>query len=384
MSSGGSASSEPGREIGLDALRAFAILSVLAFHSLDCISKTPEWCAAIFRRGWVGVDLFFVLSGFLISRQTFRADAQGTSVAASLRFFWMRRWFRTLPLYFVVLFVYALVKPAVFHTPFRGDPLRFAFFLQTYAPLNDFIQSWSLCVEEHFYLAFPLLVFVVPRRSPSGDRLARAARARHRLSCLALEHAPRLRPRDRRPIPLLADARSPRRHRDRSFPRQERAVWTAWSPERRRLLGMFGACFVCGYLAWSPAWILGSATHGKFGPLLLGAGFACLLVGMKGRTVPRWAVSPVERMAVYSYGAYLWHGLLVRVGSRAFESPSLPWWAAFIAFVAISFAVAVVTFHLVEQPFLWLRDRLLGIVPQAKKRVETALAAAGAPPTGSA
>lgn len=160
--------------------------------------------------------------------------------------------------------------------------------------------------------------------------------------------------------------------------RSER-VWTAWSSERRALLGLLGAGFVCGYLAWSPAWILGSATHGKFGPLLLGAGFACLLVGTKGRTIPRWAAKPVERMALYSYGAYLWHGLLVRVGSRLFEWPGVPWWAAFIAFVVISFAVARVTFHLVEQPFLSLRDRLLGIVPLAKKPLEGALVAAGTP-----
>jgi peptidoglycan/LPS O-acetylase OafA/YrhL len=359
---------EAGREIGLDVLRAVAILSVLAFHALDCIPSTPAWCRAIFQRGWAGVDLFFVLSGFLISRQTFRADARHGSVAGSLRQFWARRWFRTLPLYFVVLFAYAIVKPALFHAPFRGDPLRFAFFLQTYAPLTDFVQSWSLCVEEHFYLVFPLLVFLCRAdRLPAVAWLVLPALATifrvWRWSTLpAYDH-----------VTVVQALTWPTHvHLDGIaigvfLGRSERA-WLAWSSARRRLLGVLGASFVCGYLAWSPAWIAESATHARFGPLLLGGGFACLLVGMRRLPALRAVASPVERMALYSYGAYLWHGLIVRVGTRAFESPNLPWWVAFVAFVFASFAVAALTFHLVERPFLSLRDRLLGVLP-AKPRL---------------
>lgn len=108
------------REVGLDVLRAMAITAVLAFHSLDCVPCTPSAAAKFFRHGWLGVDLFFVLSGFLISRQVFRERAH-RDVGAALKVFWTRRWFRTLPLYFLILFVNSVVKPALFHAPFRGD-----------------------------------------------------------------------------------------------------------------------------------------------------------------------------------------------------------------------------------------------------------------------
>ena len=71
----------------------------------------------------------------------------------------MKRWTRTLPLYFLVLGTYAFLKPWLFGAPFVGGGWHYALFLQNYRPLQDFVQSWSLCVEEHFYLVLPLLAF---------------------------------------------------------------------------------------------------------------------------------------------------------------------------------------------------------------------------------
>jgi len=153
------------REHGLDLLRASAILLVLFYHSAD-LPTPPEAIAEVLRFGWMGVDLFFVLSGFLIGRQVFATPA-GVPATSKLRTFWIKRWFRTLPLYYVVLLAY-FAKPFVFHVPFKGEAWRFLTFTQNFAPLTDFIPSWSLCVEEQFYLGFPIVAFVLLARQRVG------------------------------------------------------------------------------------------------------------------------------------------------------------------------------------------------------------------------
>ncbi|MGO1121050.1 acyltransferase family protein [Rhodovibrionaceae bacterium A322] len=153
------------RHAGMDHLRASAILLVLFFHyrayygipaSLDVL---PLKVISSF--GWVGVDLFFVLSGFLIAGKLFE-DAR-TSGRVRIGPFCLNRVFRILPAYFAALALYYL-GPGLAEG--RGlQPLwRFLTFTQNlhmdlYA--NSFSHSWSLAVEEHFYLLFPLLLFTV-------------------------------------------------------------------------------------------------------------------------------------------------------------------------------------------------------------------------------
>ncbi len=144
----------------LDGLRAVAIAMVVAFHYgfLDC--------------GWLGVQLFFVLSGFLITRILLEAREQ--PFRRYLGRFWRRRALRIFPLYFGYLVVLAGVFVAT------GAPAAFAdsaIYLFTYTynltrPLllegsPAFTHFWSLCVEEQFYLVWPLAVFALaPRRLP--------------------------------------------------------------------------------------------------------------------------------------------------------------------------------------------------------------------------
>jgi len=115
-----------------------------------------------------GVDLFFVLSGFLIGRIYLRSqlDAHGQPGSFTLWGFWSARWFRTLPPYLTALALFALLQ-LVFHK--EAVHLRYVLFLQNYLGMDGFVPSWSLCVEEHFYLALPLLggltLWLLPRRS---------------------------------------------------------------------------------------------------------------------------------------------------------------------------------------------------------------------------
>ncbi len=102
------------------------------------------------------VDLFFVLSGYLIGSQVFKENTH--SKWLNLKRFWVKRWWRTLPLYFFALFMYASIKPLL-GFPFNGFSYKFFFFLQNFSRIFDFIQSWSLCIEEHSYLIFPILAF---------------------------------------------------------------------------------------------------------------------------------------------------------------------------------------------------------------------------------
>ncbi|HEY9259627.1 acyltransferase [Chitinophaga sp.] len=151
------ASTEPKRLSGLDHLRALAITSVLFYHYR--MFAHPEWLDKVIGFGWSGVDLFFVLSGFLISFPLFERMAKGKTI--SLPEFFIKRFFRIIPPYLVMLAIYFLI-PA-FHERERLPPLwKFLTFTQNLG-LNiktdgTFSHVWSLCVEEHFYLFFPLVL----------------------------------------------------------------------------------------------------------------------------------------------------------------------------------------------------------------------------------
>lgn len=130
---------------------------------------------AVIEYGYMAVDLFFVLSGFLVGGQLLRPYAAGSEPA--WRDFFVRRALRILPAYYAVLALYFLV-PAVRDSPIQ--PLwQFLTFTQNlfadYHHMRAFSHAWSLCIEEHFYLLLPLSVFMVARRPSAGRVLALAA-----------------------------------------------------------------------------------------------------------------------------------------------------------------------------------------------------------------
>ncbi|QDQ26068.1 acyltransferase [Chitinimonas arctica] len=146
-----------GRLPGLDLLRAIAIAWVMLFHLLRWEGFSGP-LATLAELGWMGVDLFFVLSGFLIGTQLLRSYASGGRPA--LADFYSRRFFRVVPAFLAVLALYFLV-PAFREAP-GISPLWYFLtftnnFLIDYAHNKAFSHVWSLCVEEHFYLLLPLL-----------------------------------------------------------------------------------------------------------------------------------------------------------------------------------------------------------------------------------
>ncbi len=152
------ASTSTVRVHGLDTLRALAVSVVVLHHYVLFVSDAPTfgWVGEI---GWVGVDLFFALSGYLIGNQIFAALKSPGGF--SLKHFYARRLLRTLPNYWAVLALYFL-WPA-----FRGDapllPLwKYATFIQNFAlePGSAFSHSWSLAIEEQFYMLLPAVALI--------------------------------------------------------------------------------------------------------------------------------------------------------------------------------------------------------------------------------
>jgi peptidoglycan/LPS O-acetylase OafA/YrhL len=153
----------PPRQPGLDTLRATAVLGVMFYH-LTIFGELPRRFLTISYFGWMGVDLFFVLSGFLIGRQILRQYLNGQR--PSILAFYRRRAYRILPAYFVVLALYFLV-PGWSESPHLAPLWKFLTFTMNFGFNFDsraFSHAWSLCVEEHFYLVLPLLVALLMRR----------------------------------------------------------------------------------------------------------------------------------------------------------------------------------------------------------------------------
>ncbi|NGY57767.1 acyltransferase [Lentzea sp. NEAU-D13] len=136
----------------LDGLRAIAAVLVVFFHY-----GGPDWL-----QGWAGVQMFFVLSGFLITTLMLREERRTGEI--SLKEFYLRRAFRILPVYFVILLVTA-VGSALFGTFVSngiGPALKyFLTFTNEFAGASPYGQSWSLGIEQKFYLVWPLVAIAL-------------------------------------------------------------------------------------------------------------------------------------------------------------------------------------------------------------------------------
>ena len=161
----------PDRLPGLDLLRAIAIAWVMLYHVTSYGPRLPRWVES----GWMGVDLFFVLSGFLIGSQVLKPYTRGETPQWGQ--FFVRRALRVLPAYLAVVTLYFAV-PAVRESPAIQPLWQFLTFTQNIFPdyfrARAFSHAWSLCIEEHFYLLLPPVVWLMSKR-PSAARVALAA-----------------------------------------------------------------------------------------------------------------------------------------------------------------------------------------------------------------
>jgi len=160
---------------GLDGLRGVAVMMVMALHVCKANNHTPShvvnFIYGVIHSGWVGVDLFFVLSGFLITRILFRTQHD----SHYLRNFYARRFLRIFPLYYGAIAVLVLLEPVLHLHLWRALPyyLSYTANLRATGPIrfpdvpgNAWVIShfWSLQIEEQFYLVWPFALAILRTR----------------------------------------------------------------------------------------------------------------------------------------------------------------------------------------------------------------------------
>jgi peptidoglycan/LPS O-acetylase OafA/YrhL len=361
--------SSSAREPGLDLMRAVAILGVMLWHMHFALR--PGIWSGPGRYGWMGVDLFFVLSGYLIGSQLLRPYTRGSR--PSIGGFYMRRAFRVLPAYLTVLLFYFAI-PGFREAPGLSPAWQFLTFTENFRIdyLHDqaFSHVWSLCVEEHFYLVLPVLILLLMRR-PSFSKAFVMVLG---ILCFGIGI--------RAYIYL---------HQIAIFPRDDDAFALAYVeriyyPTHTRLDGLLVGVTLATIKTFRPSWWQRAMSHGY--PLLVGGlalcagaiwlfndrlsfsasviGFPLLAVGLGLLIASSIAPSsPLSRVrgfgliAALAYSAYLTHKEIIHFlrshWPRLVEGRG---WLALVAYFGFSFLAAFVLYMAVERPFLRLRERI--------------------------
>ena len=335
----------------LDGLRFFCILAVLWHHSpvLSAIEAPP----ALLTRGFLGVDFFFVLSGFLITTLLLReAERDGRF---SLRGFYWRRFLRIVPVYFFLVTAvsayYLLVKGEWQYAPLV--PFYYLFlanFLTASIPL--LYPMWSLGVEEQYYLVWPLLLLVLPRRAVLPVLAGLIALNVAGIMGLLGVSGPVIGPlhfalpnATYAPI-LLGSALAVVLDRPRGYALLFRVLG-------RRSAPLWMAALVVA-TAWAgPADLRGLpnlAIH-----LAMTACLASLVLREDHRLRPLLTWPPIARVGEISYGIYLYHLIGLHIGNglaaRLPEGLSGNPWAVLLLYLPISILLAEISYRTLEAFF---------------------------------
>jgi peptidoglycan/LPS O-acetylase OafA/YrhL len=384
MSSCAPVSPSASRVYGLDLLRSLAVSLVFFYH----LPIPHQWRAsrAMTHFGWTGVDLFFVLSGYLIAGQLLQARQRGSM---SLKVFYLRRFMRTLPCYFVCLPVYLLIENAPTRGFGIGPILKYGLFLQNFGVPPFFSISWSLCVEEHFYLIFPLIAAALYRfgrgATPVAATFAFVAAAGLVIRALVWFKHPIL--------PGMVPAIEWENYLGQIYyPTYNRldglmvgvglAAIRIYRPDTwKRCLRHANLCLLSGALVLLSAFVLlmrqFSLSSCVFGFPLLAIGFGLVLISSvaSDSLLNRVRVPGASHLALLAYSIYITHPLSVGWASKA--SQQLGWGingTLGLSFL-VTYGVARILYSTVENPCLKLRDRVLPMkfVP----RLEPSLAVPG-------
>ncbi len=372
-----------GRQLpALDGLRGVAILLVMLHHFTQ--SHPPTWSrvvAAVYaatEAGWLGVDLFFVLSGFLITSILVESRESASYYFA----FYSRRVLRIFPLYYAALLVVFYVLPALdLGVPLPGREEHAWYWL--YGTNVDIAlhgwrprivtHFWSLAVEEHFYLVWPLAV-----RAARGSALAWLSAATlvgvaALRGYLWLEHRATL------PIYVLTPTRmdllaagallAALAHGPRGLAPYRRAI------DALGLLGVAGLVAIAmryGTVRWDVPTLLAQSLTGTVTALAFTALLARTLEGPR-RSLLRRALGArwLRALGRYSYGLYVMHLAVDEILAVGIQPLGLAPMIAtgfgslvvgVVVRVALSLALAMLSYHLFERWFLAIKPKYRGPV----------------------
>ncbi|MFJ1252557.1 acyltransferase family protein [Cupriavidus sp. CuC1] len=354
------------RFVELDFVRGLAIIAVMGihFHTVDTGSRLIwllEYPLKNFGRE--GVTLFFTLSGFLVGGLLLRQYAQTGTVDA--RRFFIRRIFKIWPAYYLLILVHAL----------SGHHARNTFLLQNATHLQNYLgssiaQTWSLAVEEHFYLLLPIALLLCARLRLTPERLLWLLAAACMLVLLARSAA--VAGGDIRGAYVYTQYRV-----DSMLFGVMLAVLYWMKPGiYRKLAARRGwlAAAVAGLLAWLLFCQADIVVEESIGFTIQSIGFIALIVLVlehSGRLRDSVAYRAVAWIGVYSYGIYLWHTVARTPGALMIHAalahglpPALVWVLALVMQFTIAIAVGYLTTRAVELPFLRLRDALFPAGPR--------------------
>jgi len=156
---------KPARNLGLDLLRCFAVILVIGRHA--SVDRGNSFLLAVWKNGgWVGVDLFFVLSGYLVSSILFREYQRHGKIRIGR--FLVRRGFKIYPAFWVFLLVTVTVQAATGNPPPLVSIFVELLFVQNYLA-GIWAHTWSLAVEEHFYILLALSFVVLMQTQPADS-----------------------------------------------------------------------------------------------------------------------------------------------------------------------------------------------------------------------
>jgi peptidoglycan/LPS O-acetylase OafA/YrhL len=370
-----------------DGLRAIAALTVIGVHTAfvcGLTTKHPGW-GRYTSRLEIGVEVFFVISGFLLYRPFVVAHFGARSVP-STGSFWMRRLKRIIPAYWLAFIVITYVLRADSGGPTWKGPLIYLGFAQIYFPAYikfGLSQAWSLCTEMSFYIMIPLYAAALGRRGrPPGKQLKAEMAGLAGLVLIGLVY---------RLLILGAAYRDSMAHHEKALP----PAMTSWLPgyidqfALGMLLAVASVYFhqadrrpawlwhrYTPWVSWAAAavafWavsniglplkpLIASPTGLSLERQTLYGLFAFFLVlpavfgpQHRGpvRVLLRWR--PLALIGVVSYGVYLWHEgwlhmYLVWTGDRLFD---IPWSHLAVGVTVLAVAAATLSYKLIERPVI--------------------------------
>ncbi|MCA9134550.1 MAG: acyltransferase, partial [Planctomycetales bacterium] len=342
----------------------------------ETVSSGAAWFSRLWQQGgWIGVDLFFVLSGFLVSGLLFREYDKYQSL--DIRRFLVRRGFKIYPAFWAMIAATLAVDWFKFSAGPDHRLWSELLFVQNYSP-GMWNHTWSLAVEEHFYLLLATILGLLVARRQLGQDPMRAIPLLFgvtALLCLSLR--------------IVTSHFLPYHHSSHLFPTHlridslmfgvllaygwQRGGWvtSAWIRQRASaliaggLLLLFPAfVFPLESSAWIPVW--------GFICFYLGSG--AILIGLLHRGLPQlWSVKAAAALGAYSYSVYLWHmpvhNWLVPACLAALPVAVQGNWFVYISlYLAGSFFVGVFMCRWIESPVLLLRDRWFPSRSQALAR----------------